>query len=173
MALRRRAVLATVLSCALAAGCPGKSSGPRVVQPVVAPTGKGAARPPARGGEHGPGTAAPAVASGGLSVAGAACPTHGCAFHPGEGAYFACLSGGAGACFHFGARCAPADACMFDPTTKLHKHCDEAVEGTCQRYGAACTPAIACAFNSTDGLHHSCAAWAAGACTRWGALCAP
>src|SRR5205085_2900909 len=58
--------------------------------------------------------------SGSAAVAIAVAPDIGClqtscAFHAGASAYFTCLAGGAGACFHFGGPCAPADHCMYDP----------------------------------------------------------
>ena len=68
------------------------------------------------------------------------CPTPSCAFHAGAGAYFTCLAGGAGACFHFGAPCTPADACMFGAPDGLHHACDDISGGSCKRYGALCAP---------------------------------
>lgn len=100
-----------------------------------------------------------------------AAPT--CAFHAGGAAYFTCLAGGAGVCFHFGARCTPADSCMFDPGDRTYKQCKNAVEGVCQTWAAACAPASKCMFNPADGLHHRCADSSGGTCKQWGALCAP
>jgi hypothetical protein len=101
------------------------------------------------------------------------CPQPTCAFHAGGGAYFTCLAGGAGACFHFGAPCTPSDTCMYDPADRSYKECARASEGTCQQWGAACAPASKCMFNATDGLHHQCDDVSGGACKRYGALCAP
>jgi hypothetical protein len=96
-----------------------------------------------------------------------------CAFHAGAAAYFTCLSGGAGVCFHFGAPCAPADGCMFDPGDRTYKQCATPVEGTCRSWGAACAPRSGCMFDPADGLHHHCDDVAGGTCKRYGALCAP
>lgn len=101
------------------------------------------------------------------------CPTPSCAFHAGAGAYFTCLAGGAGACFHFGAACAPADGCMYDPAARAYKQCARAIEGTCAAWGAACAPGARCMFNPADGLHHHCDDVSGGSCRRYGALCAP
>ena len=101
------------------------------------------------------------------------CLTTTCAYHAGAGAYFTCLAGGAGACFHFGAACAPADHCMFDPGDRTYKQCAAPVEGTCSKWGAACQPQSACMFDPADGLHHHCDEPAAGTCKKYGALCAP
>lgn len=96
-----------------------------------------------------------------------------CAFHAGAAAYFTCLSGGAGACFHFGAPCAPADGCMYDPADRTYKTCASPIEGTCKAWGAACAPRTACMFDPADGLHHHCDDIAGGVCHHYGALCAP
>jgi hypothetical protein len=96
-----------------------------------------------------------------------------CAFHAGAAAYFTCLSGGAGACFHFGAPCTPADRCMYDPGDRTYKQCAAPVEGTCSRWGGACAPAAACMFDPTDGLHHHCDEVTGGTCKHYGELCAP
>jgi len=101
------------------------------------------------------------------------CPAPTCAFHAGAAAYFTCLAGGAGACFHFGARCAPADSCMFDPGDRTYKECKNPVEGVCRTWAAACAPASKCMFNPVDGLHHHCDNASGGTCKQWGALCAP
>ncbi|MEZ4403814.1 MAG: hypothetical protein R3B06_27575 [Kofleriaceae bacterium] len=150
---------------------------PRATTPTV-PTSPGGSpatggpRPGPRTPTHAP-TATPPVAA--LDPAGADCPAPGCVFHGGimGGAYFACLSSGAGACFHFGARCAPADGCMYDPGTASYRACAAPSEGTCAAYGAPCQPAAACAYDARDGLHRTCEAWTKGTCARWGALCAP
>jgi hypothetical protein len=101
------------------------------------------------------------------------CLTTSCAFHAGAAAYFTCLAGGAGACFHFGGPCTPADACMFDPGDRTYKHCARSIEGTCAQWATACAPASACMFDPTDGLHHHCDDAADGACRHYGALCRP
>jgi hypothetical protein len=96
-----------------------------------------------------------------------------CAYHPGAAAYFTCLAGGAGACFHFGGPCAPADACMYDAADHSYKQCSSPVEGQCTKWAAACTPKSACMFDPQDGLHHHCDEVGSGTCKRYGALCAP
>jgi len=102
------------------------------------------------------------------------CPDPSCAYHPGTATYFTCLSGGAGACFHFGGPCTPAGSCMFDAQARAYKQCARPVEGTCAQWGtAACAPASACMFDPDDGLHHHCDDVAGGACRTYGALCAP
>jgi hypothetical protein len=140
------------------------------------PEPKAANRPPGKG------SGAPVPIAGGGSNVGqdpvaephdVPCSAPTCAFHAGAAAYFTCLAGGAGACFHFGARCAPSDGCMFDPGDRKYKHCNDAVEGVCRTWAAACEPASKCMFNPADGLHHHCDDASGGTCTRWGALCAP
>ena len=101
------------------------------------------------------------------------CLAPSCVFHAGGGAYFTCLAGGAGACFHFGGPCAPADGCMYDPSTHDYKHCAHPVEGMCTQWGAACAPASGCMFDPASGLHHHCDEIAGGSCKRYGALCSP
>jgi hypothetical protein len=101
------------------------------------------------------------------------CLTPSCAYHAGANAYFTCLSGGAGACFHFGGPCTPKDSCMYDAADGTYKQCARAVEGTCQAWGSACAPASACMFSPADGLHHHCDEIAGGTCKRYGAPCAP
>jgi hypothetical protein len=101
------------------------------------------------------------------------CPAPTCVFHAGAGAYFTCLAGGAGTCFHFGATCAPADLCMYDPAGRSYKQCARAGEGVCMKWGAACVPPGKCMFTPADGLHHRCEEVADGGCKRYGALCAP
>ncbi len=101
------------------------------------------------------------------------CPAPTCVYHAGGAAYFNCLAGGAGMCFHFGAPCAPADSCMYDPADRAYKQCAKPVEGTCAQFGAGCAPASKCMFDPADGLHHHCDAAPGGKCTAYGALCAP
>jgi hypothetical protein len=101
------------------------------------------------------------------------CPAPTCAYHAATASYFTCLSGGAGTCFHFGARCTPADACMYDSTDRTYKKCTNAVEGTCRTWAAACEPPTKCMFDPADGLHHHCDDAGGGTCKHWGALCAP
>ena len=129
--------------------------------PAGAPVAKGA---PKAGG----GSAAPVVA---LKDVG--CPAPTCVFHTGGAAYFTCLAGGSGMCFHFGGPCSPADRCMYDPGDRAYKQCATPVEGTCAKYGAPCAPASKCMFDPADGLHHRCDAPAGGSCASYGALCAP
>jgi hypothetical protein len=151
----------------LIAACPGP--GTRSVTPGGGTSG-GSGRPGGGGSGTGAGTGQPTP-----GVIATSCPSPGCVFHGGiiGGAYFTCLSSGAGSCFHFGARCAPADGCMYDAGSGTYRECAAPVEGTCPQYGAACQPASACAWNPSDGLHHTCEAWSGGTCTRWGATCAP
>jgi hypothetical protein len=102
------------------------------------------------------------------------CPNPTCVFHAGAAAYFTCLSGGAGICFHFGGPCAPADGCMFDPQQRTYRSCAKVVEGTCAQWNAnTCAPASACMFDPDDGLHHHCDNIADGTCRKYGVLCAP
>jgi len=101
------------------------------------------------------------------------CPMPTCVYHVGGGAYFTCLAGGAGACFHFGGPCTPADSCMYDPTDHHYKTCATASEGVCAKWAASCTPAHACMFDPVDGLQHHCDSVSDGTCQRFGALCAP
>jgi hypothetical protein len=102
------------------------------------------------------------------------CPSPTCAYHAATAAYFTCLSGGAGTCFHFGGPCAPADGCMFDPQQRSYRTCAKPVEGACAEWSAsACAPASRCMFDPDDGLHHHCDDVAGGTCRTFGALCAP
>ena len=160
---------AIVILAALVSGC-GQPADPK--HPAPAPVGPtktgGPAKPPPAGKANaGAGPSAPIV----LPAIG--CPTPSCVFHAGAAAYFTCLAGGAGACFHFGAACAPADACMYDPADRTYKHCARMTEGACEQWGAACAPASKCMFSAADGLHHTCDDVAGGGCKRYGALCAP
>jgi hypothetical protein len=148
--------------------CGGSS--PEVKQPPgsgkshVVAVGNGSAAP------HGRGSAAQLPVGDAPDIG---CLTPSCAFHAGAAAYFTCLSGGAGACFHFGAPCTPADACMYDPGDRTYKQCAKPVEGACGQWGAACAPRAACMFDPADGLHHHCDDGGTGTCKRYGALCAP
>ena len=126
--------------------------------------------PVATAGAPAKGSAPPAPA---VPVPEIGCLVTSCAFHAGGGAYFTCLAGGAGACFHFGAPCAPADHCMYDPADRTYKQCAAPVEGTCGKWGAACAPTSACMFDPGDGLHHHCEQVAGGSCAKFGALCSP
>ena len=151
------------IACGLfLAACPGGGGKGTVV-------GSGSGKPRGGSGQGGGSAGSGAgstVGSGGSGVAatGAMCPSLGCVFHPGlaGGAYFACLSSGAGSCFHFGARCAPIDSCMFDAVSQSYRHCDAPSEGECATFASACTPASSCAFNPADGLHHACESWSNG-----------
>jgi hypothetical protein len=96
-----------------------------------------------------------------------------CVYHAGANAYFACQSGGAGTCFHFGAACTPAGACMYDAASRSYKQCTKVIEGACNAWGAACAPASKCMFNPADSLHHTCEDIVGGTCKRYGALCTP
>jgi hypothetical protein len=98
---------ALLLSCVLviATACGGGGAGGAGKGGTTAGGGKG--RPGVGTGTGtGAGSQSDAVAGGGsgLAVGGAPCPTPGCVYHPGAAAYFTCLSGGAGTCFHQGAR---------------------------------------------------------------------
>jgi len=163
-----------ILSVLLLGACPGRGG----AKPTTAGAG-GPSRPTGIGagsGAAGTGAGSPSGGAGDPTLAaGTTCPSPGCVFHPGlvGGAYFACLSSGAGSCFHFGARCAPADACMFDAASLTYRQCTSPVEGECATFAAACTPTSACAFNPTDHLHHTCERWSGGTCAQWGATCAP
>jgi len=87
--------------------------------------------------------AAPVVRQSGqpmLPADGVACPAMGCVYHAGANAYFACLSGGAGICFHFGSPCEPRDSCMFDAADGMHHHCDQVTDGKCAQWGDLCDP---------------------------------
>ena len=155
-----------VIVVALVVGC-GHPADP--AHPTVAaarPTKINGASKPA---PSGPGAASKAVAT--VPDIGCLVPT--CVFHAGAGAYFTCLAGGAGTCFHFGASCAPADQCMYDPADRRYKQCGRASEGVCLAWGQACAPARKCMFSASDGLHHQCEEVADGSCKRYGALCAP
>lgn len=135
---------------------------------VKQPTGGGPhTRIVSTSGTH-TGSAAPLPA-----VADVGCLQPTCAFHAGAAAYFTCLAGGAGACFHFGGPCAPADGCMYDPADRTYKTCSKPVEGQCSQWGAACAPASACMFDPADGLAHHCDQVTGGTCAHYGALCAP
>ena len=130
-----RFALIAMLS-AVACGHPAEKG---TVTPVAhAGSGSGSASGSASGAGSGSATKPPVTptASGGLPVAGVACAPLGCVYHAGANAYFACMSAGAGACFHFGARCAPADACMYDAAAKRYQHCEAVVEGACTKWGA-------------------------------------
>jgi hypothetical protein len=107
------------------------------------------------------------------SVPDVGCLKPSCAYHAGANGYFTCLSGGSGACFHFGGPCMPKDSCMYDVADRTYKQCARGVEGMCQQWGAACAPASACMFSPADGLHHKCDELAGGSCKKSGALCAP
>jgi hypothetical protein len=170
---RRGSLDAMVRACVvsllvLATACPGP--GTAVTSPGGGGPGTGSGGPRVGGGS---GTGK--VDGGGDVTIDNSCPAPGCVYHGGivGGAYFTCLSAGAGSCFHFGARCAPADGCMFDAASKAYRHCDAPSEGACATYGKPCQPAGGCAFDPSDGLHRSCEAWSSGACTRWGAVCKP
>lgn len=129
------------------------------------------------GGAHITGTSAGSTKPPGTGPLGPApdvgCLTPTCAYHAGANGYFTCLSGGAGACFHFGGPCTPGDSCMFDAADRTYKQCARVLEGVCQQWGAACAPSSRCMFSPADNLHHACDEIAGGTCKRYGALCAP
>jgi hypothetical protein len=162
------AVLRISVILFVAAACGGRTPEATTVtgggtHPVTQPAGQGSGT--------GSGSSAPKVAATTLPDVG--CLTPSCAFHPGTATYFACLAGGAGACFHFGSPCEPTDGCMYDPADHVYKQCSRAVQGTCQQWGAACGPKSACMFDPADSLHHHCDQLAGGTCKKYGALCAP
>ncbi|HEU0032462.1 MAG TPA: hypothetical protein VFQ53_17640 [Kofleriaceae bacterium] len=101
------------------------------------------------------------------------CPSPSCAFHPNAGAYFTCLSGGAGTCFHFGPACTPDGACMYDPKARSYKQCTKPVEGQCFAWAGACAPASKCMIDPTDNLYKTCDDVSGGTCRKFAALCAP
>ncbi len=132
----------------------------------------GPTRPPPDGGGGGDRDPTPPV----RGATPTSCPAPSCVFHAGTvtgGTYQVCTASGAGACFHFGPRCAPADGCMFDPASQRYRACAQPSEGACASFGASCTPAGGCAFDPRDGQHRTCEQWSDGRCTRWGAACAP
>lgn len=122
----------------------------------------------ANGSDHG---SAHATSTG--TVPDIGCLTPSCALHPNTGAYFTCLAGGAGVCFHFGAPCTPEAACMYDVAAKTYKTCTRPVEGTCETWGATCTPPSKCMLDPADNLHKKCDDAKSGTCARYGALCSP
>ncbi|HEY1555705.1 MAG TPA: hypothetical protein VGF94_12795 [Kofleriaceae bacterium] len=144
--------------------------GPATEGPVARPLPP---KPVAHAGSAAAGSGAGSAAQPGpVAAPELGCPAPSCAYHAGAAGYFTCLSGGAGACFHFGGPCAPADGCMFDG--HAYRPCTRAVEGTCAQWGAgACAPRSGCMFDPADGLHHHCDDVAGGTCNRYGALCAP
>ena len=142
--------------------------GPKTTTDVK--TGGGTGGPKVVGA--GSGSAKPAVGPVGTAP-DVGCLQPSCAYHAGANGYFTCLSGGAGACFHFGGPCTPKDNCMYDAVDRTYKQCARSVEGSCQQWGAACAPAGACMFSAADGLHHKCDEVAGGSCKKYGALCAP
>jgi len=155
-----RFVLIAAIIGAVACGPP--PTAPKHVNPVTSSTRPNPVTPAT--GQAGP----PDVAARDVP-----CPAPSCAYHAATAAYFTCLAGGAGACFHFGSRCTPSDACMYDAADHTYKQCTNAVEGTCHTWAAACEPASKCMFDPIDGLHHHCDDAGGGACKHWGALCAP
>lgn len=139
------------------------------VKHATPPGGPNGASHPTAGSGAGHGSAALAP----IAVTDVGCLTPTCAYHAGAAAYFTCLAGGAGACFHFGGPCTPKDSCMYDPSDRTYKTCARPVEGQCQQWGGACAPATGCMFDPQDGLHHHCEQVTGGTCARYGALCAP
>lgn len=123
------------------------------------------------GSESGAGSAKPVGPVASVPEVGCLAPS--CVFHAGGAAYFTCLAGGAGACFHFGGPCTPPDSCMYDPSSHDYKQCARPVEGTCAQWGGACAPKTACMFDPASGLHHHCDQIAGGTCKQYGALCSP
>lgn len=125
----------------------------------------------AQGGGGGGGTAAGEASD--PKPKDIACLVPSCVYHAGANAYFACQSGGAGTCFHYGPACTPAAACMYDAASRSYKQCTKVNEGACGAWGAACAPESRCMFNPADSLHHTCEDTSGGTCKRYGALCAP
>ncbi len=170
LAVRQAIVLLVLLGCGTSASQPPAK---HVTPPTPVAHGNTPnphPTPNGNGNGNGNGSAAPPVA---VAVPDIGCPSPTCAFHAGAGAYFTCLAGGAGACFHFGAPCAPSDACMYDPNEHSYKACQKSIEGTCAKWGTPCTPASKCMFDPQDGLHHTCDDASPGSCKKYGALCAP
>jgi len=155
-----------VIIAALVVGCGHPADPKHAGPPAARPTKIGESSKPAPIGNAAGGNAA-------VVVPDVGCPAPTCVFHVGAGAYFTCLAGGAGACFHFGAPCAPPDLCMYDPADRAYKQCAQASEGACMKWGAACVPPAKCMFTPSDGLHHRCDEVGDGRCKRYGALCAP
>jgi hypothetical protein len=136
---------------------------------VKKPTGGGSGS----SGQVGTSGGGPTKPTAGGTIKDVGCPSFSCAYHAGVGQYFTCLSGGAGACFHFGGACMPDNNCMYDSASKTYKTCSKGAEGLCQTWGAACAPANKCMIDPTDGLSRTCDDPATGSCKRFGALCAP
>jgi hypothetical protein len=166
-----RHALTFVVAAAVTIGC-GAPPDPKH------PTGPGST---GGGGGTGGGGTAKRGGGGGTGAGGAsdpkpkdiACLVPSCVYHAGVNAYFACQSGGAGTCFHYGPACTPAAACMYDAAARSYKQCTKVSEGTCGAWGAACAPESRCMFNPADGMHHACDDVSGGTCKRYGALCAP
>jgi hypothetical protein len=161
------------------AGCGTPPASKHPVGGGAVASGEGTAK---RGGEGGGSGGSGGTGSGGRGGKGGAvdpaprdlaCLVPTCVYHAGANAYFACLAGGAGTCFHFGPTCTPTGACMYDAASRSYKQCTKASEGACGAWGAACVPATKCMFNPADGLHHTCDDVGDGTCKRYGALCAP
>jgi len=158
----RLAIIETIGVFLLAAAC---GNPPEVKKPTGTGSGSGTGTTGGSGG--------PTTGGGPTVLRDVGCPTFTCAYHAGVNQYFTCLSGGAGACFHFGAACVPDASCMYDATSRSYKTCTKGAEGTCQAWGAACAPASKCMFDATDNLHRHCDDLAGGTCKKFGALCAP
>ena len=160
---RVRLVLIAAIIGSVACGAPPE---PKHVNPVTHANAGSASRP-------NPVTPVGVATPPDVAARDVPCPAPSCAYHAATAAYFTCLAGGAGACFHFGSRCTPTDACMYDATDRTYKQCTNASEGTCRTWAAACEPTSKCMFDPIDGLHHHCDDAGGGACKHWGALCAP
>ncbi len=106
--------------------------------------------------------------------AGRPCPEPSCVYHAGTDAYFVCLNGAAGRCFHYGRPCTPGDSCMFDADSGRYRQCRSAQNGRCLAFADTCRPPGFCVFNPADGLHHTCEEAAAdGRCRVFGEICGP
>ena len=173
LAVSRLSVLGIALGLTLGMTASLVSCGPPTTGVKTGGTGGGTATGSAKAAGSGS-AAGMATGSGGIAtIPDVGCLAPGCVYHAGTGAYFTCLAGGAGACFHFGGPCAPSDGCMYDAADRSYKQCTHAVEGKCDAWGAACAPASRCMFSPSDGLHHTCDEVAGGGCRTYGALCSP
>ena len=163
-----RHALAFVVAALVTVGC-GAPPDPKHPTGAGAAAGSDGASTRGGGGQRGGGTA-----KGGQpepTPKEIACLVPTCVYHAGANAYFACQSGGAGTCFHFGPPCTPAGACMYDASSRSYKQCTKVLEGACSAWGTACAPASKCMFNPADSLHHTCEDLSGGTCKRYGALC--
>ncbi len=162
--------LAPALLLVALSACPGP--GDRTGGGQVAPDGGGKGKPggSARDKPAGPGGPAAGAL---LPAEGIACAASSCVYHAGGDGYFACLAGGGGTCFHYGAPCEPAARCMYHRGAAAYRTCDKVREGRCVTYGAACEPPGRCMFDARDGLHRTCKRVDQGRCVEPGPVCDP